>query len=68
MTLTFIVFKGKLIQLPQSRVRQICQMDDDYRLVNKDALLLITKATELFVTDLAGTCGRIAKQSGRKTI
>lgn len=43
-------------------------MDDDYRLINKDALLLITKATELFVTDLAGTCGKIAKQQGRKTM
>jgi len=43
-------------------------MDDDFRLIQKDALLLITKAAELFVTDLAGTCGRVAKQQGRKTL
>ena len=43
-------------------------MDDEYRLVNKDALLLITKATEMFVSDLAGTCARIAKQQKRKTL
>ena len=53
---------GKFIQLPQSRVRQVCAMDDDFRLIQKEALLLITKATEMFITDLAGTCGRVARQ------
>ena len=61
-------FIGKFIQLPQARVRQVCALDDDFRLISKDALLLITKATEMFVTDLAGTCGRVARQSIRKTL
>jgi histone H3/H4 len=52
-----------------SRVRQVCALDDEFKLINKDALLLITKATELFVTDLAGTAGKVARQqSNRKTI
>lgn len=59
----------KFIQLPTSRVRQVCALDDQFKLISKDALLLITKATELFVTDLAGTAGKVAKQQGnRKTI
>jgi histone H3/H4 len=54
---------GKFMQLPMNRVRQICQLDtEDYTLVSKQALVLITKATELFVQDLAGVCGQIAKQ------
>ena len=61
-------FLGKFIQLPQSRVRQVCALDDDFRLLSKDALLLLTKATELFVTDLAGTCGNVARQQKRKTM
>lgn len=43
-------------------------MDDEFRFISKEALLLITKATELFVTDLAGTCGRVARNQKRKTM
>ena len=43
-------------------------MDDEFRYISKDALLLITKATEMFVTDLAGTCGRVAREQNRKTM
>ena len=49
--------RRKFIQLPLNRVRQVCTLDDEFRLISKDALLLITKAAELFVTDLAGTSG-----------
>lgn len=52
---------GKFISLPQSRVRQVCALDDEFRLVSKEALLLITKATEMFITDLAGTAGGVAR-------
>jgi hypothetical protein len=44
-----IFYVGNFIQLPLSRVRQVCQLDDDYRLIQKDALLMLTKAAELFV-------------------
>ncbi len=57
------------MQLPMNKIRQICQLDqEDYTLVSKQALVLITKATELFVQDLAGVCGQIAKQQKRKTM
>lgn len=57
------------MQLPLNKIRQICQLDqEDYTLVSKQALVLITKATELFVQDLAGVCAQIAKQQKRKTL
>ena len=46
----------------------MCALDDDFRLISKEALLLITKATEIFVTELAGTCGSLARQQKRKTM
>jgi Histone-like transcription factor (CBF/NF-Y) and archaeal histone len=36
--------------------------------MNKEALVLLTKATEMFVQDLAGVCGKIAKMQKRKTM
>ena len=56
------------MRFPQSRVRQVCTLDDDFSLISKDAQVLIAKAAEMFVTDLAGTCGRVARQQKRKTI
>jgi len=47
---------GKFMQLPMNRVRQIINMDEESIMVSKEALLLITKATEHFVSDLAGVC------------
>ena len=49
------------MQLPLNRVRQIINLDKDNGMVTKEALLLITKATEFFVQDLAGVCAQIAK-------
>lgn len=57
------------MQLPISRIRQICQKDEeDYTLITKQALVVLTKATEMFVSDLAGVCGQIAKMQKRKTM
>jgi histone H3/H4 len=36
--------------------------------VNKQALLILTRATELFISDLAGVCGQIAKMNKRKVL
>ena len=44
------------MQLPLSRVRQIINTDPECGMVTKEALLLISKATEFFVQDLAGVC------------
>lgn len=56
------------MQLPMNRVRQIAQKDDEYRLIDKKALVLIAKATEMFMQDLGGVCGQIAKAQKRKTL
>ena len=37
-------------------------------MVTKEALLLISKATEFFVQDLSGVCAQIAKMQKRKTL
>ena len=63
-----MILTGKFLQLPQSKVRQICALDDDYRLISKDALLMLTKATELFVEDLAVNTKEFARKFGRKTM
>lgn len=52
---------GKFMQLPLNRIRTLCQKDEDYNLVTKPALVILTRATELFLSDLAGVCGQIAK-------
>ena len=50
------------MQLPMNKIRQIAQKDDEYRLVDKKAMVLIAMATEMFVKDIGGICGQIAKQ------
>ena len=59
---------GKFMQLPMSRIRTIINLDEDSQMVSKEALVLITKATELFVQDLGGLTAQIAKCQKRKTI
>ena len=44
------------MQLPMNRIRQLIQKDEDYNLANKPALVILARATELFLSDLAGTC------------
>ena len=44
------------------------QRDDEYNIMSKQTTLLLAKATELFVQDLAGVCGQIAKMQKRKTL
>ena len=49
------------MQLPMNRVRQIINLDPESQMITKEALLVISKATEFFVQDLAGVCANIAK-------
>ena len=44
-----------------NKIRQIVMKDDEYSLMSKKAMVLLTKATELFIQDLGGVCGQIAK-------
>ena len=59
---------GKFLQLPQNKVRAIINLDDESGVYSKEALVLITKATEMFVNDLSGVCAQIAKLQKRKTL
>ncbi|XP_077349508.1 chromatin accessibility complex protein 1 [Lithobates pipiens] len=47
------VVESRLVVLPQSRIRVIMKSSPDVSSINPDALLLTTKATELFVKYLA---------------
>jgi len=51
-----------------SRARQIINYDDESVMISKEALVLITKATEFFIQDLAGVNAINAKFSKRKTL
>lgn len=42
------------MQLPLNRVRQIINLDEDSTMLTKEALVLMAKATEMFVQDLGG--------------
>ena len=49
------------MQLPVNRIRNIINLDPDTKMVSKEALLVIGKATEAFMQDLGGVCAQIAK-------
>ena len=51
-----------------NRIRTIINLDEDSQMISKEALVLITKATELFVQDFGGVCAQIAKCQKRKTL
>ena len=67
-SLLFYLCVGKFMQLPVNRIRNIINLDPENKLVSKEALNLITKATESFVQDLGGVCAHIAKTQKRKTL
>nr|CDJ96319.1 Transcription factor CBF NF-Y archaeal histone domain containing protein [Haemonchus contortus] len=54
--------------LPTSRVKKICRLDPDLSMIGSDAVLFITKATELFVAELAKASYTQAVLEKRKTI
>ncbi|EYC29042.1 hypothetical protein Y032_0007g3556 [Ancylostoma ceylanicum] len=54
--------------LPTSRVKKICRLDPDLTMIGSDAVLFVTKATELFLTELAKASYTQAVLEKRKTI
>ena len=56
------------MNLPMARVRQIINMDPESIAVSKEALVLISKATEAFVQDFGGVIAQVAKTQKRKTL
>jgi DNA-directed RNA polymerase I subunit RPA43 len=57
-----------LLTLPVGRVRKICRLDPDVRGVSKEAVVLITKATEMFTIHLGHECIKTAHIQNRRTL
>lgn len=58
---------GALI-LPVGRVRKICRLDPEVRGISKEALVIITKATERFAIHLGRECVKTAHIQNRRTL
>jgi DNA-directed RNA polymerase I subunit RPA43 len=58
---------GSLI-LPPGRVRKTCRLDPEVRGISKEALVLITKATERFTVQLGQECVKTAHIQNRRTL
>ena len=56
------------IVLPVGRVRKICRLDPDVRGISKEALLLITKVTEMATIQLGQECVKTAHIQNRRTL
>ncbi|VDL62755.1 unnamed protein product [Nippostrongylus brasiliensis] len=54
--------------LPTSRVKKVCRLDPDLAMITSDAVQFLTKATELFVAELAKASYTQAVLEKRKTI
>ncbi|KAJ1347019.1 hypothetical protein KIN20_001956 [Parelaphostrongylus tenuis] len=54
--------------IPSSRVKKICRLDTELSQITNDAVLFLTKATELFVAELAKASYTQAVLEKRKTI
>jgi histone H3/H4 len=53
---------------PAARIRKICKLDPDVRGLSKEALLLITKAAELFTAAIGNECVQIAQIQNRRKL
>ena len=55
-------------QIPLQRVKKIIQQDEDIGTVRKEALVLISRATELFIEYLTQQAERNCHNAGRKVL
>lgn len=60
--------KHKHVQLPLTRVRMMIKSDPDVSIVGQEALMVITKATEMFIAYVTRECYTQTLQAKRKTI
>lgn len=58
----------RLTNLPIAKIKHIIKLDPDVKLVNAEAVFLITKTTELFIKSLAKEAFGYAAQNKKKTI
>jgi histone H3/H4 len=59
---------GGSFTLPVGRVRKICRLDPEVRGISKEALVIITKATEMFTIQLGQECVKTAHIQNRRTL
>ena len=60
--------KHKHVQLPLTRVRMMIKTDPDVNIVGQEALMVIAKATEMFIAYVARETYTQTLQAKRKTI
>ena len=60
--------KHKHVQLPLTRVRMMIKSDPDVSIVGQETLMVITKATEMFIAYVTRECYTQTLQAKRKTI
>lgn len=53
---------------PAARIRKICKLDPDVRGLSKEALLIITKAAELFTAAIGRECVLVAQIQNRRKL
>jgi Histone-like transcription factor (CBF/NF-Y) and archaeal histone/HMG (high mobility group) box len=53
---------------PAARIRKICKLDPEVRGLSKEALLLVTKAAEMFTSVFGGECVRVAQIQNRRKL
>ncbi|XP_064626023.1 DNA polymerase epsilon subunit 4-like [Lineus longissimus] len=58
----------KIVKLPLTRIKSIMKMDPDVTLASQDAVILIAKATEIFINDMAKEAYTFTAQGKRKTV
>lgn len=59
---------NRISELPLSKIKHIIKLDPEVKLVNSEAVYLITKATESFIKSLAKESFTHAAQQRKKTI
>lgn len=62
------VSQDRITQLPIAKIKHIIKLDPEVKLVNAEAVFLITKATEYFIKSLSKESFGFAAQNKKKTI
>lgn len=60
--------QDRITHLPIAKIKHIIKLDPEGKLVNAEALFLITLSTELFIKSLAKESYQFAAQNKKKTI
>ncbi|EEB11445.1 DNA polymerase epsilon subunit, putative [Pediculus humanus corporis] len=58
----------KLLRLPVNRIKKLMKIDPDVSLASKEAVFLITKATELLINSLAKEAYTYTVEENKKTV